>query len=74
MLIGGPIHDSKYAIHTIRKIRKYKPVGFCMDKSFIPEHINEELKSNQHGTAPRCRTSLTNHYIIKETSWKQPYQ
>jgi len=45
----GPRHDSKDAIPTIRKIKKYKPSGFSLDKSFdsekIHEVIREELKA-----------------------------
>ncbi len=45
--IRGPRHDSKDAISTIRKTKKYKPVGFSLDKAFDEEEIhrviNEEL-------------------------------
>lgn len=45
----GPRHDSKDAIPTIRKTKKYKPSGFSLDKAFDKEEIhrviNEELEA-----------------------------
>ncbi|KUK01784.1 MAG: Transposase IS4 family protein [Methanobacteriaceae archaeon 41_258] len=44
-----PRHDSKDAIPTIRKTKKYKPSGFSLDKAFDKEEIhrviNEELEA-----------------------------
>jgi hypothetical protein len=55
----GPRHDSKDAIALIRKTRKYKPIGFSLDKAYdyekIHETINEEL--NATSMIPRKKKS-----------------
>jgi hypothetical protein len=47
-VVRGPRHDMKDAIATIRKTKKFKPSGFCLDKAFDSEEIhtiiNEEFK------------------------------
>ncbi len=48
-VVRGPRHDSKDAIPTIRKTKKYEPSSFSLDKSFDSEKIHklirEELKA-----------------------------
>jgi hypothetical protein len=39
----GPRHDSKDAIPTIRKLKKYKPSGFSLDKAFDKEEIHQVI-------------------------------
>ena len=48
-MVRGSKHDSKDAISTIRKTKKYHPSGFSLDKAFgkeeIHRFINEELRA-----------------------------
>jgi hypothetical protein len=39
----GPRHDSKDAIALIRKTKKYKPVGFSLDKAYDSEDIHKVI-------------------------------
>lgn len=49
-VVKGPRHDSKDAIALIRKTKKYKPIGFSLDKAYDSEEIHtvihEELNSS----------------------------
>ncbi|WP_211263749.1 IS5 family transposase, partial [Methanobrevibacter cuticularis] len=39
----GPRHDSKDAIALIRKTKKYKPIGFSLDKAYDSEEIHKVI-------------------------------
>lgn len=39
----GPRHDSKDAIPLIRKVKKYKPIGFSLDKAYDREEIHKVI-------------------------------
>ena len=58
-VVKGPRHDSKDAIPLIRKIKKYKPKGFSLDKAYdnekIHKAIHEEL--NAISMIPRKKKS-----------------
>lgn len=47
----GPRHDSKDAIPTIRKTRKYKPSGFSLDKVFDKEEIHKVIHEELGATS-----------------------
>jgi len=60
----GPRHDSKEAIPTIRKTKKYKPIGFSLDRAFDEEKIHRVIKrrttSNQHDNHSRKEQKMVN--------------
>lgn len=71
----GPRHDSKDAIALIRKTRKYKPIGFSLDKAYdyekIHETINEEL--NATSMIPRKKRAKNGKYrIAMESLFSKP--
>ena len=39
----GPRHDSKDAIALIRKTKKYKPIGFSLEKAYDSEEIHKVI-------------------------------
>jgi hypothetical protein len=39
----GPRHDSKDAIPLIRKTKKYKPIGFSLDRAYDSEEIHKVI-------------------------------
>jgi len=47
----GPRHDSKDAIPTIRKTKKYKPSGFSLDKAFDEEEIHRVIHEELGATS-----------------------
>ncbi|MDR2623055.1 MAG: transposase [Methanobrevibacter sp.] len=42
-VVKGPRHDSKDTIPLIRKIKKYKPIGFSLDKAYDSEKIHKVI-------------------------------
>jgi len=76
----GPRHDSKDAVPLIRKVKKFNPRGFSLDKAYdiekIHEAINEELGATN--MIPRKKGAKNgkyrwqwNHYLANQNIIKE---
>jgi biopolymer transport protein ExbD len=55
----GPRHDSKDAIPLIRKVKKYNPIEFSLDKAYDYEKVHEVIHEELNATSmiPRKKRS-----------------
>lgn len=71
----GPRHDSKDAIPLIRKVKKYKPVGFSLDKAYDSEKIHKVIHEelNASSMIPLKKRAKTGKYRMAMGSlWSKP--
>ena len=71
----GPRHDSKDAIALLRKVKKYNPIGFSLDKAYdyekVHEVIHEEL--NASSMIPRKKGAKNGKYrMAMESLFSKP--
>ncbi|MBM4242055.1 MAG: transposase [Euryarchaeota archaeon] len=71
----GPRHDSKDAIPTIRKTRKYKPSGFSLDKAFDKEEIHRVIHEELEATSmipPKKRVKNGKYRLSMQSLFSNP--
>lgn len=71
----GPRHDSKDAIPTIRKTKKYKPSGFSLDKAFDKEEIHKVIHEELNATSmipPKKRIKKGKYRLTMTTLFSKP--
>lgn len=74
-VVKGPRHDSKDAIPLIRKIKKYKPKGFSLDKAYDSEEIHRTIHEelNASSMIPLKKRAKTGKYrIAMESLFSKP--